>query len=81
MTRPIATMPKPQDWKYTIPDAHWAGRCARCGIAIWTVPFRDELSMREYRISAMCQECQDAFYVEYPQSATHPDVHDYGPVD
>lgn len=26
--------------------------------------FRDEQSAKEYRISGMCQKCQDAFFVE-----------------
>jgi hypothetical protein len=26
--------------------------------------FRDELSAREYRISGMCQDCQDSIFVE-----------------
>lgn len=26
------------------------------------VDFRDELSVKEYRISGMCQTCQDAFF-------------------
>lgn len=32
--------------------------CPFCKHAIG--PFRDELSLREYSISGLCQECQDA---------------------
>ena len=77
--RPIAHMPKPQDWKYTSHDALNLGRCARCGVLAYTVRFRDERSRHEYHISAMCQACQDTFFEEYPESATRPDRHDYGP--
>jgi hypothetical protein len=79
VSRPIAHLPKPQDWKYTTPEAKRTGHCARCGVSIWTQRFRDELSAKEYTISAMCQACQDGFYEEYPESATRPDLHDYGP--
>jgi uncharacterized CHY-type Zn-finger protein len=34
--------------------------CVKCGETAFT--FRDALSMREYRITAFCQSCQDKFY-------------------
>ena len=37
-----------------------AGGCMTCGGA--AVEFRDELSVREYRISGMCQKCQDSVF-------------------
>jgi len=35
-----------------------------CGKDITFESFRDELSVREFKISGMCQECQDKFFVE-----------------
>ena len=39
-----------------------AGACPICGQVIKTVPFRNEASVKEYKISGMCQECQDDFF-------------------
>ena len=75
--RPVAFMPKPADWAYAVEEARAMGRCAKCGKKHADV-FKDVLSTREYQLSGMCQECQDAFY-DYPDSATRPDLHDYGP--
>ena len=37
-----------------------AGLCVRCGKpADW---FKDELSKKEYRISGLCQNCQNDFF-------------------
>lgn len=36
------------------------GKCPICTKAIGE--FRDELSRREYRISGMCQDCQDEIF-------------------
>ena len=36
------------------------GKCASCGVE--ATYFRDELSRREYSISALCQECQDSVF-------------------
>lgn len=36
-------------------------RCASCGAT--ATEFRDELSAREYRISGLCQACQDKVWV------------------
>lgn len=38
-----------------------AGQCA-FGVDHDTVTFRDALSLREYRISGMCQNCQDEVF-------------------
>jgi len=36
------------------------GRCNTCPNS--ATAFKDALSAREYRISGMCQQCQDAFF-------------------
>lgn len=39
------------------------GNCPLCGKAVHpNNEFRDELSRREYKISGMCQKCQDDFF-------------------
>jgi hypothetical protein len=35
------------------------GLCPLCGLTVEPKSFRDELSRKEYRISGMCQKCQD----------------------
>ena len=37
-----------------------AGVCATCAGEVG--PFRDDLSCKEYRISGMCQTCQDKVF-------------------
>ena len=39
--------------------------CVTCGDAIGK--FKDEISQREYRISGMCQKCQDEVFTEVPE--------------
>jgi hypothetical protein len=39
--------------------------CPTCGGSIGK--FKDELSEREYRISGMCQKCQDEVFTEVPE--------------
>ena len=39
-----------------------SNRCATCGED--AVEFRDDLSCREYRISGMCQVCQESIFGE-----------------
>ncbi len=36
------------------------GKCPKCKDII--TKFRDELSLKEYKISGLCQECQDEVY-------------------
>lgn len=36
------------------------GFCPQCGEAVTSL--RDELSMKEFRISGLCQSCQDAIF-------------------
>lgn len=39
------------------------GKCPSCGKKIdVTTEFRDEISVREYVISGMCQKCQDEVF-------------------
>jgi len=35
------------------------GQCPICGEKIKPEEFKDELSLKEFRISGMCQACQD----------------------
>ena len=39
-----------------------AGLCPFCGVAIDLLSFKDELSVREYHISGLCQKCQDKIF-------------------
>ena len=38
------------------------GLCPTCSKPIKEDEFRDELSKREFKISGMCQECQDKIF-------------------
>lgn len=38
------------------------GVCATCSNEIHMEHFRDALSVKEYSISGMCQECQDSIF-------------------
>ena len=38
------------------------GKCPVCGDPIDTKEFRSELEFREYKISGMCQKCQDEVF-------------------
>lgn len=42
--------------------ARASGMCPLCGKAINPADFRDTLSVKEFRISGMCQECQDSIF-------------------
>ena len=37
-------------------------RCPFCGKEVSEDDFRDELSRKEFRISGLCQSCQDDFF-------------------
>ena len=41
-----------------------AGNCPFCGRQVDGGSFRDELSRKEFRISGLCQSCQDGFFKE-----------------
>lgn len=41
------------------------GDCPFCGKKIFKGSFRDAISMREYGISGLCQNCQDEFFCEH----------------
>lgn len=43
-------------------DAKHLGICPFCGREIQASEFRNELSKREYKISGLCQKCQDDFF-------------------
>jgi len=38
------------------------GLCPFCGKKIDTAEFRDDISLKEYKISGLCQKCQDEFF-------------------
>ena len=38
------------------------GLCAICSKPIKDTVFRNKLSVKEFRISGMCQKCQDKFF-------------------
>ena len=40
------------------------GLCPFCGKKVNPAEFKDELSLREFGISGLCQECQDKFFAE-----------------
>ena len=40
-------------------------QCVCCGKSADT--FRDEISKREYRISSLCQHCQDEVFAQLPE--------------
>ena len=40
------------------------GNCPLCGDAIDENSFKDELSRKEFKISGMCQKCQDRIFAE-----------------
>lgn len=41
-----------------------AGLCPFCGKTVDPLKFRDPLSYREWKISGLCQECQDETFSE-----------------
>jgi len=38
------------------------GKCPFCKKQVDPGKFKDELTLKEYRISGMCEECQDGFF-------------------
>ena len=38
------------------------GKCPFCGKDMSNPSFRDEMSIKEFRITGLCQECQDDFF-------------------
>jgi hypothetical protein len=40
------------------------GKCSCCSKPIYQQDFRDVLSVREYNISGLCQQCQDFVFGE-----------------
>ena len=43
-------------------DAVDEGKCPLCSNKVDETTFTDELSRREYKISGICQECQDDLF-------------------
>lgn len=41
-----------------------SGKCPQCKQPIDATAFRNEISLREFHISGMCQKCQDKFFGE-----------------
>ena len=39
-----------------------AGICPFCHVKVDTNKFRDEISRKEFKISGLCQPCQDSFF-------------------
>ncbi len=39
-----------------------AGKCPFCGLPVFMEEFRNELSKKEFKISGLCQSCQDNFF-------------------
>jgi hypothetical protein len=50
-----------QLWPEMVKNAD-EGKCPWCGNMIALVPFRDALSIKEFEISGLCQQCQDEFF-------------------
>ena len=44
-------------------DAVEKGNCPTCMKPIVNTEFKDALSLKEFKISGMCQKCQDATFV------------------
>jgi len=38
------------------------GQCPLCGIVVSLDEFHDELSKKEFKISGLCQKCQDGIF-------------------
>jgi len=38
------------------------GKCPMCGCSVRESDFKDELSKEEFKISGMCQKCQDKVF-------------------
>lgn len=62
----------------TLTDAHESKECVSCGSSVlkWSNKppvgpdwaFRDALSLQEYRISGLCQQCQDSVFEDPEQT-------------
>jgi len=53
------------------------GKCPTCGKGISLDAFKDDLSRKEFKISGMCQKCQDSIFNEpdHKRSRTNITVH------
>ena len=52
-------------------------KCPLCAQPIRMKDFRDPISLREYEISGMCQDCQDTTFEEDPEEIPFSDVDEY----
>ena len=43
-------------------DRKAQGRCPFCGKEVKETDFRNEISKKEFKISGLCQSCQDEVY-------------------
>lgn len=43
-------------------DSIAENKCTWCGASVTPKSFKDETSLNEYRISGMCQKCQDSIW-------------------
>lgn len=50
--------------------------CTICGSTVIQENFRDTLSLQEYKISGMCQICQDRTYQEYDVQQDYDDCYE-----
>lgn len=56
-------MVRPADLLFPAEAARKArGQCPGCGVEVDAGGLKDELSRREFRISGLCQACQDSFF-------------------
>jgi hypothetical protein len=37
-------------------------KCPFCGLEVDELKFKDALSLKEFRISGLCQKCQDEYF-------------------
>jgi len=47
---------------YGQPQSEAGDACIRCSATVRPEAFRDELSLKEFGISHLCQDCQDAIF-------------------
>ena len=53
--------------------------CVTCGKTdLKPEDFKDELSIKEFGISRMCQECQDSIFNEEDEECIHNEIEDDG---
>ena len=58
MSKSISISISFDDWEDAVTD----GRCPACGNSVRIKSLRDTLSRKEYKISGLCQKCQDEVF-------------------